>query len=170
MRVKFMIAIYLVLLSSAFSGATAQSFFVADHNGIDMGSVIGLVEGGVTAVAIEVGGQTLPVFITRSQFQATSNTLWFTTANCTGQAYAIASYSPFSATQILPTQSGTMLYGENGPSQSITGGSYFYNGTNSCQETLPASMNMVPMAPMLNLSTFVSPFSVHMTVSGRRRR
>ena len=135
------------------SGGSTLS--VVDATGATMGRVLGVNTGlHATVVGFASNGQIYPFDVERSDYQGTL--LYFASTDCTGQAYATPTYTPFPATALsLPDDT---LYGENGPSQLATlhslksGGSCYGAGV---------TMTVVPVDVVANLGTmFTPPFSV----------
>ncbi len=74
--------------------------------------------------------------------------------DCTGQAYAVPTYTPFPATALSTPDD--VLYGESGPSQIVT--LHSLKSAGSCYGA-GSSMTLVPVDPVANLGTmFVAPF------------
>jgi hypothetical protein len=131
-------------------------FIVVDSTGKTVGPVIGVGETHSTAVAISFQGSSLPVTVQRTSFLQTS--LFWTSLDCSGQAFQDESTSPFPVSAVGP---GNKLFAASGPSQSITVASGVFGGS-PCFQIPPFPMSdAAPMAPVLNLNnTFTPPFKV----------
>jgi hypothetical protein len=139
-------------------------FVVVDSGGKRVGPVIGTNQGGgITTAAIPFQGKWLPVAVLRSALL--SGSLFFTSPDCTGQPFGDGSSSPFPASAV--SGHSNTLYFESGPSRTITVGSTLGGGflcgvagcTNTC-EPATFSLDVVPMAPAIDLNLFIPPFSV----------
>ena len=154
-------SICFLLVCSAASLLNAQvirDFVVVDSNGKRVGQVIGVVNGGETIAAIPAGGRWFPVFVTGDAFDPYyMGELEYPTPDCTGQAYANDTGSPFPISAISPTN---VLYGQNGPEQKVDVNSVISPFFLKCEQVSYEDPNAVPMAVVLNLNVFVPPFKV----------
>jgi hypothetical protein len=133
----------------------ATSLIVVDSTGAKMGRVLGVNTGvHTTVVGFEANGKVYPFDLERNDYEGTP--LYFVSADCSGQAYFVPTYSPLPATALsLP---GDVLYGEDGPSQTLTLHSLSSGG--ACYGT-GSTLTVVPVDVVANLgSMFVPPFSV----------
>jgi hypothetical protein len=127
-----------------------------------LGQVIGVVASGETVAAIPAGGRWFPVLVMRDAFdpawETGGHSLEYPTFDCTGQAYANDTASPFPIWFISSTN---VLYGESGPEQKVEVNSHtdVLNGS-ECDQFTYEEPKAVPMAVVLNLNVFVPPFKV----------
>src|SRR5207237_1164256 len=146
-----------------------SDFVVIDDTGRQLGPVISAayspppafgVTGGLgpTTVAMDFNGRWLPVQVGRDSIL--SGNLFFTTTNCSGQAYTylgdgLGAGSPF----LMTALAANTLYYENGPPQGVNVGSTMdYNG--ACRGGFSAGATYVPVTPAGTLNGFTPPFSV----------
>lgn len=137
--------------------STSESFRVFDANNKLVGPVVGVAQGtGITTVVINTAQGWLPVYVQRSIFQTGS--LEYTSFDCTGQAYASASASPFLISVVLPVKN--LLYGQNGSDQKVDVNSFTDGQSGMCIQSSFEDPDAVPMSMVLDLSMFKPPFKV----------
>jgi hypothetical protein len=158
----------IVLVVAALAGAaqcqssTQANFVVIDSTGAFLGRVVSTNQGGsITTIAIPYRGKWLLVALTRDYML--SGQLYFASTDCSGQAYADPSPSPFLASAV--DGSNETLYFEDGALQNVNVQSVLYGGyecdRNGCQNSCTAdveNMSVVPMSAAENLNVFVPPF------------
>lgn len=134
-----------------------RNFVVLDNTGKQVGPVVGVMQGTrITIVAIPFNKKWLPIEVLRSTFQV-GGSFYFTSSDCTGQAFLDPSTSPFLATAVFgPTNT---LFFESGPSQNITVQSLQDQTTGACS-TASLTLAGVPVTPAVDLSVFSPPFRV----------
>lgn len=129
---------------------------VIDSSGQTIGTFLSYDFGSQTLVGVPLNGEwiTMRIF-DRSQFLETS--LWFTSINCTGQAFMPRASSAFLATSVSVFD-GT-VYVERGPEQMVTVQASLEQY--GCQPFDPFSDSLVPISPTrINVRAFTPPFRV----------
>ena len=135
----------------------SKGFAVVDNTETRVGSIVGVSQGTrITTVVLPINGQLFPVEVLRDGY-VRGGSLFFTSTDCSGQAYVPIGSSPFPETRVLSP--GNTLYGESGPAQLVNLQSRFEEGAGCFSEQL--STTAVPMNPLIDLNTeFTPPFHV----------
>jgi hypothetical protein len=144
--------------------ATQANFIVIDSTGAFLGRVVSTDQGGgLPTIAVPYRGKFLLVALSRDY--TLSGTLYFTSTDCSGQAYADPSTSPFLASAVGGPND--TLYFEDGSLQNVNVQSVLYGGyicdQNGCQNLCNAQvgpLSLVPMSAAENLNVWVPPFKV----------
>jgi hypothetical protein len=138
------------------SSKVPTNFIVVDSTGKTVGPVIGVSEVHSAVVAFSLEGKLLPVEVFRTIFFR--GTLFFTSADCTGQPFQDVSWSPFPASMV--SGPGNTLYTADGQVQSIVSHSNA-NDPRNCFANEPQPLSdAVPLKPVFNLDVFTPPFNV----------
>jgi tetrahydromethanopterin S-methyltransferase subunit G len=137
--------------------AGGGGFTVVDNTGKKIGSIVGVMQGTrITIVVLPINGQLFPLEVLRDGY-VRGGGLFFTSTDCTGQAYVPSGTSPFLETRVLSP--GNTLHGESGPAQLVNLQSRFEEGAGCFAGEF--STTVVPMNPLIDLDTeFTPPFRV----------
>jgi hypothetical protein len=113
------------------------------------------VLGPANQVLFPVGDDQVVIGVTRFRFSRRG--IFFTSTDCTGQAYLEARSLFLESAVTVP---GSTLYVENGPVQAISAESEFRESEQVCR-VRTREMNAVPVSPVVDLdSLYTAPFSI----------